>query len=312
MQPSVDDINNLCLFLEGVYLEEERQFPSNGIGVKGLYQSLCSEIKIKSKLTSRQVRGLTLELYNQIINGETINLVSLNDRNISAYNEEAFNVFSKLNDLSAVPLGGGVCLSDIALVSEKLTDLKVLSNGTEFSAHLSLIISKLFDDGLCLAVQPELLRNQLAEISYLAFSSAPSISAYREQLKSISFPISGEDFSFFDLFISYFDSVYRQSEFVVRKQEPVDCVDSVITSVNPDFLNAIFQDLVYTLGNIDCREKYLNAELSNGSECIATLDEMTILLTKADCVSFTDFVIGPLNGEDTIQLDSVFTDFKCG
>ncbi|APE04311.1 hypothetical protein BM526_20275 (plasmid) [Alteromonas mediterranea] len=312
MQPSVDDINNLCLFLEGVYQEEENQSHPNGLGVKGLYQSLCNEIKIKSKLTSSQIRGLTLELYSQLINAETINLALWDDRSISAYNEEAFIAFAKLNDLSVVPLGGDICLSDISLVSDKLSNMKALSCGNEFSTHLTLIMSRLFNNGFCSVLKPGSQLNQLAEISYLAFSSSPSIAAYREHLKELSFSMSGQKFSFFDLFISYFDSVYRQSDFVLRKQAPVECVDSVVTSVNPDILNAIYSDLVNALESIDCKDIDLRIALPDGSESVATFDEMTLLLTKVDCVSFSNFVIGPLNGDDTIQLDSVFTDFRCG
>ncbi len=312
MQPSVDDINNLCLFLEGVYQEEENQSPPNGLGVKRLYQSLCNEIKIKGKLTSSQIRGLTLELYSQLINAETISLALWDDRSISAYNEEAFIAFTKLNDLSVVPIGGDICLSDISLVSDKLSGMKALSSGNEFSTHLTLIMSKLFSNGYCSVLKPNALRNQLAEISYLAFSSSPSIAAYREQLKGISFSMSGQDFTFFDLFIYYFDSVYRQTDFVVRKQAPVECVDSVVTSVNPDILNTIYDDLVNELESIDCKNSSLRVALPDGSESVATSDDITLLLTKVDCVFFSNFVIGPLNGEDIIQLDSVITDFSFG
>jgi hypothetical protein len=106
--------------------------------------------------------------------------------------------------------------------------------------------------------------------------------------------------------------VYRQSDFVVRKQAPVECVDSVVTSVNPDILNTIYDDLVNELESIDCKNSNLRVALPDGSESVATLDDMTLLLTKVDSVSFSNFVIGPLSGEDTIQLDSVFTDFRCG
>lgn len=309
MNPIINDIKQFCLLLENEYQSEcVLSDISTGLPVHSLYRSCGTSLSTAKVLDDRQIRSLTCEIYHHIVNAETIKLSANADASLTQFNEDAFNLFCELSDLSAIPIGyvqQPFCKS----IKARLSNLEIFKDFGGISPFLNKVLET-FTFTSNPKSTPHHSKNYLPDVSLLTFSMSDSVQRVREQMKSKTVLLNNITFTLYDVFMSYFDALINRGDLVICKHEKIEPLDTIARELNVDNINELIDQLSDYVAS--CLKGEQNILLDSGNAHCDLLEKKQVELLSKAVSSFqvSDFVIGELHGGDVVDLDLALTTEK--